>query len=438
MRLLIANGRVIDPSSGIDEFADVHVEDGKVVRLGTGVGLPPPDRTVEAAGLLVVPGLIDMHVHLREPGFEDKETIASGTRAAAKGGFTTVCCMPNTRPVNDSRRTLESILSEAKRSSPVNVLPVAAITKGLLGRELTDIAALAAAGAVAFSDDGRPVMDSRIMRSALEGCRISGTFVIDHCEDLDLSRGGVINRGRVSTSLGLGGIPADSETNIVMRDILLAEELKARIHIAHVTVRGAIDAVREAKTRGRTVSAEATPHHLLLTEDSLETGDADFKMNPPLRSRTDVEALVGAVRSGVIDVIATDHAPHTPEEKGQGLAKAPFGVIGLETAVSLILSRLVHTGIVSLNHFVELMSSNPANVLGLANKGRIAEGSDADMTLIDLSKEVIVDRNRFESKARNTPFNRWRLKGAAVMTIVGGRVVYPFESDSSSSNPKAA
>jgi dihydroorotase len=426
-KILIRNGRVIDPASGTDETLDILLAEGRIAAVKTSVEATA-DKVIDASRLVVIPGLIDMHVHLREPGAENKETIASGSRAAARGGFTTVCGMPNTRPVNDNRKVTARILEEAARSAVVNILPIAAVTTGSKGEELTDMAALAQAGAAAFSDDGSPVASSRLMTLALEKAQSLGRLVIDHCEDKALSRDGVMHAGKASARLGLKGIPAAAEDIMVARDIILARDLAAPVHIAHLSTKGAALAVEAAKARGIRVSAEATPHHLLLSDESVVPGDADFKMNPPLRSREDVDALLAALRSGAIDVIATDHAPHTESEKGRGFEKAPFGIVGLETAVSLVLDRLVHKGVISLPRFVALMSLNPARLLGLGAKGRIAEGADADLTLLNLAKDVVVDKNAFESKSRNTPFHGWKLKGQAVMTIVGGRIVYPFDA----------
>ncbi len=427
MTLLVRNGRAVDPGSGLDAPVDILLRDGTIAALEPGIGVRA-DLEIDASGLVAVPGLIDMHVHLREPGFEDKETIRTGSRAAARGGFTTVCCMPNTRPVNDRPSVTASILAEARRSAVVNVFPIAAVTRGQKGLELSDMRALAAAGAVAFSDDGRPVEDEKLMRRALQASLESGKLIIDHCEDLGRSGAGIVHEGPVASRLGLKGIPPDAESRLVARDIRLAEETGARVHIAHLSVAEAAGLVREARERGIPVSAEVTPHHLFLTESSLESGNADFKMNPPLRSAGDAAALLEAVVSGVVDAVATDHAPHTPAEKARGLAQAPFGVIGLETAVSLVLDRLVRTGTITLARFVELLSGAPARLLGLTKKGRLALGADADLTLLDLTAEVVVDSKSFESKSRNTPFQGWRLRGAPVMTIVGGRVVYPFDS----------
>jgi len=431
--LLVRGGRVIDPATGTDGVRDVLLDGPRIARIGA--GLASADRTIDAAGLVVVPGLIDMHVHLREPGFEAKETIATGTRAAVRGGFATVCAMPNTDPVADGPETIARILAEARRVGLANVLPVASVTRGSRGEELVDMAACVAAGAVAFSDDGRPVSADPVMRRALIEAAAAGGLVIDHCEDRTLAAGGVMHEGRASARLGLAGIPSAAEDVVVARDIALAEELGLPVHIAHLSTAGGVGLVGEAKRRGVRVSAEATPHHLFLTDEDVRADDADLKMNPPLRSAADAAALVEGLRSGIVDVIATDHAPHTPPEKARGFREAPFGVVGLETAVPLVLDRLVATGLIPLDRFVELMSTNPARLLGLSTKGRIEAGMDADLTLIDPAASVTIDKRAFESKGRNTPFDGWTLRGAPVMTIVGGRVVYPFEDRSPSRQP---
>jgi dihydroorotase len=428
MELLIKNGRVVDPASGTDDTLDILIAHGRIAAIGPRLEAPSA-RVIDASRLVVVPGLIDMHTHLREPGFESKETIATGTRAAARGGFTAVCPMPNTNPVNDSPSVTRDILAEAARSSPVNVFPIAAVSKGSNGEELTDMAALVEAGAVAFSDDGRPISNSLFMRRALEAARSLGVLVIDHCEDRGLSGDGVMHEGTASRRLGLPGIPASAEEVMVARDLILARELGTRVHIAHLSTRGGVMALRAAKEDGVAASGEATPHHLILTAADVEGRDANFKMNPPLRSKEDTAALTEAVASGVIDAIATDHAPHTAEEKARGFEKAPFGITGLETAVPLILDRLVQRKIISLGRFVELLAGNPARLLGLRRKGRIVPGADGDLTLLNLAKEVTVDKTAFASKGRNTPFDGWKLRGCAAMTIVGGTVVYPFDFD---------
>ena len=428
MGLLIRGGRVIDPDSGTDAILDVLVSAGTIEAVAPRIG-PGAHEVISASGLVVAPGFIDMHVHLREPGAEKKETIRTASRAAARGGFTTICGMPNTNPANDKPAVTEFVLAEARRSAVVNVLPIAAVTLGLKGDAPSDWDALAAAGAIAFSDDGRPVGNADIMRQALERSRSLNTLVIDHCEDLSLTAGASMNEGPTARRLGIKGMPAAAEEVMVVRDIRLAESVGARVHIAHLSVLGAIRAVAEARRRGVRVSAEATPHHLTLDDSLVDGRDADFKMNPPLRSAADVAALVDALRDGVVDVIATDHAPHTEEEKAVGFERAPFGIVGLETAVPVLLDRLVRPGVISLGRFVALLSLNPARLLGLGKKGRITPGADADLTLLDLDAKTIVDRARFESLSRNTPFQGWALEGAPAMTVVAGKVVYPFRRD---------
>jgi dihydroorotase len=423
--ILLRGGRVVDPAGGLDGTFDVLVDAGRIAAVGPRLEASGA-RLIDCRGRVVVPGLIDMHVHLREPGDEAKETVLTGVRAAVRGGFATVCAMPNTRPVNDNPGATAFVLARAREAGLANVLPVAAITVGSNGRELVDMPALAAAGAVAFSDDGRPVADDGIMARALEAAAAVGRLVIDHCEDKALAGAGVVNEGPVSARLGVAGIPAAAEDALVARDIRLAEAAGVRVHIAHLSTAGGVGLVAAAKARGVRVSAEATPHHLLLTEEALTADDADFKMNPPLRTAADAAALAEGVRAGVIDVIATDHAPHMAAEKSRGLEAAPFGIVGLETAVPLLLDRLVRPGKITLARFVELLSSGPAGLLGLRDKGRIAAGADADLTVLDLDRNVIVDKSGFASKGRNTPFEGWALRGGPVMTIVGGRIVYPF------------
>jgi dihydroorotase len=423
--LLIKNGRVIDPSSGTDDTLDILIDGGRIVDLKAKIE-GEGKTVIDASRLVVAPGFIDLHAHLREPGQEEKEDIRTASLAAAKGGFTAICAMPNTNPVNDNRSVTEYILFEAKKRAVVNIFPIAAITRSLAGLEITDMADLADAGALAFSDDGRGVQDSQVMRRALEYANFLKLPVIDHCEDRNLSQDGLMHEGRAAYLFGLKGIPASAEDVMVARDIILAEASSARLHIAHLSTEGAARLVREAKKRKINVTAEVTPHHLTLTDTALEGYDANFKVNPPLRSREDVRALLEAVADGVIDVFATDHAPHTPEEKDVEIDRAPFGIDGLETAVSLLLDRIVNKKVISLPRFIEMISWRPAQILGLKNKGRIAVGADADLTVLNLNKEIIVDVRSFASKSRNNPFHGWKLKGAPIMTIVGGRTVFPF------------
>ncbi len=425
MRLLIKNGRVIDPSSGTDETLDILIDKGKIIDLKAkieGENL----KVIDASRLVVAPGFIDMHAHLREPGQEDKEDIYTASLAAAKGGFTSLCAMPNTNPVNDNRGVTEYILSEAKKRALVNIFPIAAITKSLQGEELTDMADLVNAGAVAFSDDGKCIQNSQVMRRALEYSNFLQALIIDHCEDFNLSQEGLMHEGFSSHLFGLKGIPASAEDIVVARDVILAEAAHARIHIAHLSTRGAAYLVREAKKRKIKVTAEVTPHHLILTDSALENYDTNLKVNPPLRSQDDVQVLLEAVKEGIVDVFSTDHAPHTVEEKDVEFDRAPFGIDGLETAVPLLLDKLVNKNVISLPRFIEMISTKPAQILSLKDKGRIAAGADADLTILNLHKETVVDVQKFASKSRNNPFHGWKLKGAPVMTIVAGNIVYPF------------
>jgi len=425
VKLLIKGGRIVDPASRIDGIFDILIEKGKIVDIKSKIGTQS-EKSINASNLVVSPGFIDMHVHLREPGQEEKETIRTGSLAAAKGGFTSIACMPNTIPVNDNQGVTKFILSEAKKNTSVNVFPIAAITKGQKGEELTDMADLKNAGAIAFSDDGQPVYDSQTMRHALEYSKLLNFLIIDHCEDKNLSRNGVMHEGYYSYLFGLKGIPSSSEDVIVARNIILAEKADARIHLAHLSTKLSVELIRNAKKKGIKVTTEVTPHHMFLNDSDLKTYDTNLKVNPPIRSNEDSKALIEAVKDGIIDVFVTDHAPHTPDEKAVEFNEAPFGINGLETVVSLILDRLVNKKILSLEKFIEMISLKPAHILGLENKGKICVGADADLTILDINKEIVVDVNKFESKSRNNPFHGWKLKGSPVMTIVGGKVVYPF------------
>ena len=418
MDLLIKNGHVIDPANKVDKNLDVLVIDGKIAKLGKTGSLPADGaQVIDATGKLVVPGLIDMHVHLREPGFEYKETIATGAAAAKAGGFTSVCCMPNTNPINDNRSVTEFILSQA-RSAAARVYPIGAITKGSKGEELSEMAELSAAGCPAVSDDGRPVLSAGMMRRAMEYSKIFDLLVISHCEDTSLSAKGVMNEGIVSTELGLRGIPRAAEEVMTGRDIALAEVTGCRLHIAHVSTAGSVRMVRDAKSRGVKVTAETCPHYFSLTEEAVRGYDTMAKMNPPLRTADDVAAIKLGLTDGTIDVIATDHAPHAMDEKSGEFDYAPFGIVGLETALGLTF-RLVGEGVLSLSDAVRKLTMNPASILKL-NKGTLSVGADADITIIDLNIDWTVDASQFKSKSKNTPFNGWKLKGRAVQTIVGG------------------
>jgi dihydroorotase len=421
LNLLIKNGHVIDPANNVDEKLDLLVSDGKIAKLGKpGSIVASSGQVIDASGKLVVPGLIDMHVHLREPGFEYKETIATGTAAAKAGGFTAVCCMPNTNPVNDSRSVTEFILSQAAREAWARVYPIGAVTKGSKGEELAEIGELRQAGCVGISDDGRPVMNAAVMRRALEYSKIFDLAVISHCEDLNLAAKGVMNEGFVSTELGLRGIPNAAEDVMVSRDIALADLTGARVHICHVSTAGSVRMIGEAKERGVKVTAETCPHYFTLTDEAARGYNTMAKMNPPLRAAEDVAAIRQGLKDGAIDAIATDHAPHALDEKTVEFDYAPFGVAGLETALGLTFT-LVHEGVLTAPEAVRKLSTNPASILRL-DKGTLSIGADADITIIDPDAEWTVDASQFKSKSRNTPFGGWKLRGRAARTIVGGKL----------------
>lgn len=422
MSLLIRGGRVLDPATSLDAAQDVLLVDGVIERVGRDLPAPAGVEVLEAAGRVVCPGFVDVHVHLREPGHEYKETIASGTRAAAAGGFTAVCCMANTNPVNDNGAVTDYIRAKARVEGVVRVYPIGAVTRGLRGETLAELAELAEAGCVAFSDDGRCVMDAALYRRAMEYTLPFGVPVISHAEDHRLSRDAVMHEGVVSTELGLPGEPAAAEEVMVARDILLAELTGARLHIAHISTAGAVRLVRDAKARGVRVSAEVTPHHLLLTEEAVRTFDPNTRMKPPLRTKRDTEALLEALADGTIDCVATDHAPHATAEKEGEFDRAANGIVGLETAVSLLLDRLVRPGLLPLATLVSRLSRDPARLLGLPG-GTLAPGSPADVTILDLDAQVTVDPRAFRSRSRNTPFAGWTLRGAPWKTIVAGAVV---------------
>jgi dihydroorotase len=422
--LLIKGGRVIDPGRYGGE-GDVLIEGNKIVSVGRNLPMPSGCEVIDARGLLVLPGFVDLHVHFREPGFEYKETIASGSAAAVAGGFTTVCCMPNTNPVNDNQAVTEFIIERGRVAGLANVLPIGAITKRSEGKELAEIGDLRRSGCVAISDDGKPVMNSLVMRRAMEYALAFDLTVVDHCEDLNLAEGGCMNEGLVSTELGLPGMPAAAEDVMVARNLLLAELTGARIHLAHISTVGSVRMVREAKARGIRVTAEACPHHFTLTEEVVRGYNTHAKMNPPLRTSEDVRAIKEGLRDGTIDVIATDHAPHAAQEKQQDFTEAPFGIVGLETALPLTLS-LVDEGVLSLEQAVTKLTAAPAAAFGLP-KGTLAVGADADVALVDPSAQWQVDPSLFRSKSRNTPFAGWKVKGRVQMTIVGGRVVYRLD-----------
>lgn len=423
--LLIRNGRVMDPSTGHDAIADVLLEDGVVRAIGTHFDATGAE-VFDAHGLVVAPGFIDMHVHLREPGFEHAETIETGGRAAAAGGFTSICCMPNTAPVNDSATVTRYIIERARQLSPVNVFPIGAITKGSAGEELASIGAMRKAGAVAISDDGRPVMNSRVMRRAMELASGWDLPVIDHCEDLNLSAGGDMHEGTTSVRRGLRGIPAASEDVMVARDILLAEVTGARLHIAHISTSNAVAMVGLARSRGLRVSAEACPHHFVLADEDSLPYDSNYKMKPPLRAKRDIQHVIDGLVNGTVEVIATDHAPHAGSEKMQEFERCPFGITGLETAIALSLQVLVHPGKIPLMRMIEMFTTGPARVLKL-DRGRLAPGACADVTIFDPNLVWTYDVNKTHSKSKNSPFHNQEFRGAPVATIVNGRIVHQRE-----------
>lgn len=413
---------MIDPVDNFDGRADLEIAEGKIVRRGADLKSSAQMDVISAEGLVVCPGFIDLHTHVREPGYEYKETIKTAGEAAAAGGFTTICAMPNTNPVNDTRAVTELVLDVARRDGVVNVRPVGAVTKESKGEELAEIGELVEAGCIAISDDGLPVTSSLLMRRALEYTLAFKVPVIDHCEDLTLSYGGVMHEGTVSTMLGLKGVPAAAETVMVGRDIALAELTGGRLHLAHMSCAASIRMIRDAKARGVRVTAEACPHHFTLTDEAVIGFRADAKMNPPLRTRADVLAVIEGLADGTIDAIATDHAPHAPEEKSWPLADAPFGIVGLETALSLALA-LTADGHLTLPQVIALLTAKPAGVMGL-DRGSLRAGAFADVTIIDPNAEWVVDPGRFRSKSRNTPFGGWKMRGRVVKTLVAGKVVY--------------
>lgn len=431
-RLLIKGGRVIDPASKIDGLFDVYVFGGKIaavrpVSLSQNSELRTPNShelaVIDAAGLVVCPGFIDMHAHLREPGYEYKETIKTGTIAAAAGGFTSVACMANTNPVNDDASVTRYILKRAQEEGAINVFPIGAITKGLKGETLSEMGELKDAGCVALSDDGRPVMNSGIMRLAMEYAKQFNLLIISHCEDAMLAPDGVMNEGFVSTKLGLRGIPNAKEDIMVARDIALAELTCSGLHIAHISTRGAVELVRSAKKRGVKVTAEATPHHFTLTDEAVIGYNTNAKMNPPLRTKADIDAIKEGLKDGTIDAIATDHAPQALDEKDVEFDRAANGIVGLETALPLSL-RLVSDNVLTFPELIEKLSLNPAKLLGLDGKGSLKVGANADIAIFDLNREWVVDAKELQSKSKNTPFDEWKMKGRAVKTIVAGKLVY--------------
>ncbi len=424
MKLLIANGYVIDPAQEINAGRNLLVEDGRIVSvLDRAEPVPEDAQVFDATGLVVAPGFIDLHTHLREPGQEYKETIATGVAAAVSGGWTSVCAMPNTDPINDNPAVTRFMIEQGEAAQLANVFPIGAITKGSSGKELAEMGEMKNAGIVAVSDDGRPVPNASMMRRAMEYARGFGLTVVDHCQDASLSAGGVMHEGRWSLILGLKGMPAAAEDVDVVRDCVLAKLSGANVHIAHVSTSGALEAIRAAKREGLAVTCEVTPHHWTLTDEAVSDYDTNTKMSPPLRSKDHVEAILEGIKDGTIDAIATDHAPHHFDEKVLEFDQAPFGITGLETAVGLAFD-LVHRGLIDLERVVQMCSTNPARIFGLSERGSLKANAHADITILDPQFEWVFDVNKSKSKSRNTPFHGRTLHGAAVATIVGGRLVY--------------
>ncbi len=424
MNLLVQNGRIIDPANDMDCVCDILITDGEIAFVGDQIAAPNTSYdVVDAAGLVVCPGFIDLHCHLRQPGFEEKETIASGTAAASRGGFTTICCMPNTNPAITTQSVVNQVLNIAQKESIVRVLPIGAVTEDRSGRQLADLVSLYKAGVVAFSDDGSPVGDNTIMRQALEQSGELGVPVIDHCEDMSLSRGGSMNEGIVSAKLELKGIPAEAEVSMVKRDIEIARQTGGRLHIAHVSTAGSVEAIRQAKAQGVSITAEVTPHHLTMTEEMVVSCGAYAKVNPPLQTQKDIDTLVDGLSDGTIDAIATDHAPHTLEDKNCDFSQAAFGISGFETALGNLMV-LVHRGDIDLQLLISKLTCEPARILGSSKFGNFNEGSFGDITIFNPDAEWTVDPHKFASKGKNTPLAGTVLKGKVVMTIVGGMSAY--------------
>jgi dihydroorotase len=428
--MLIKNGRIIDPSQGLDMKSDLLVADGKIKAIATSIKeIPANYNVLDAKNMVVCPGFIDFHCHLRQPGFEEKENIATGSRAAARGGFTTICCMPNTNPSLDNKATIDYIKAASATDACIRVLPIGCITRAREGKELADMGELAEAGVVAFSDDGSTVADSRIMKQALEYSLIFGLPISDHCEDAMLSAGGQINEGIIATRLGLRGIPDAAEENIIARDIALSKLTGARIHICHVSTCGSVELIRHAKKDGVKITAEVTPHHLTMDEEMVLGYDTSAKVNPPLRTRKDIDALIKGLKDGTIDIIATAHAPHTANEKLCEFAKAPFGISGFETALGSLM-KLVHNGEIELNLLISKMTAAPAKIIGnrFGKLGTLEVGTIADITIFNPNEEWVVDTNKFYSKGKNTPLNGTKLKGKVIATIFDGEIVYKDNS----------
>ena len=422
MTILIKNGRVINPSENLDKVMDIFVEDGIIKEKAESIE-KQADTVIDAAGCYVMPGLIDLHVHFRDPGLTYKEDIHTASKAAAKGGFTTVCCMPNTKPVVDNVETVKYIIEKGEKTGLTNVLPVGAVTKNMAGVEITDVEELKKAGICAISEDGKSVMNSGVYRKAMKNAAKANVPVLAHSEDINLVDGGVINLGDKSSELGVKGISNAVEDVIAMRDIMLAKETGATLHLCHCSTKDSVEMVKRAKEEGIKVTAEVCPHHFSMCSDDITSNDGNFKMNPPLRAREDMEALIKGLQDDIMDVISTDHAPHSAEEKAKDLEHAPFGIVGLETSVALTVTKLVKKGFLTPMQMAAKMSYNPAKVLGIP-KGTLDEGKIADITIINPDKEYTIDVNTFESKGKNTPFDGYKVSGEVEYTILNGKVVY--------------
>jgi len=421
LKILIKHGTIITRDK-TETNRDILIENGRISRIGEGIN-EAADQVIDATGLAVLPGLVDAHCHLRDPGYEYKEDIRTGSMSAAKGGFTSIACMPNTNPVIDNESIVRTIMDKASREGVVNIYPIGAITKGLEGNELSEMGSMKEAGIVAVSDDGRPVMQASVMKKALIYANGFGLTVISHCEDLNLAEGGSMNEGETCTRLGLHGIPSAAEDVMVSREIILSEYTGMPVHIAHVSTRGSVEMIRQAKKRGVRVTAETCPHYFTLTEKACEGYNTNAKMNPPLRTQEDVDAVIEGLRDGTIDIIATDHAPHHFDEKNVEFELAPNGIVGFETALPLALTYLVRPGILTLNQLVDKMATRPAEILKI-NKGDIRVGADADLVLVNLDEEYIIDPDEFLCKSKNTPFGGFRVYGRVKYTFVGGKIVY--------------
>lgn len=425
MSILIKNGRVIDPDTKRDGNYDILIDDGKIQKVEKQME-EKADEVIDAEGCYVMPGLIDMHVHLRDPGLTYKESVETGARAAARGGITTVVAMPNTKPVTDDRDRVGYVVHKAEMLAPIHVLQTGTVTKGMAGKEITNIAEMVKAGAPAITEDGKTVMDSGVYRDAMKEAKKAGIPVLAHCEDSNLVQGGVVNADANMEALGLKGISNAVEDIIVARDIMLAAETGVHLHLCHCSTKGSVEMVRQAKEAGISVSAEVCPHHFTLSTDDIKKPDANFKMNPPLRTKEDVEALKAGLKADIMEVISTDHAPHSAEEKRKPMETAPFGIVGLETSVPLTITELVDTGILTPMQMAEKMSYNPAKILGI-DRGSLAEGKPADVTVIDPKAEYTIHASKFASKGKNTPFDGRKVKGRVVATICDGKTVYRFE-----------